>query len=215
LEHLKEMTTKTRVLSIGVIATLLTLAGCAKPPETEIASSRAALSAAEMANAAEWAPGEWRDAEAATDAVDQELAAQAEKFAITRSYDRTSELVASAVLAAETAQAAAVENKQAARREAEAALASADEALASARRLSAHLDGCRSKPKGFAADMAVVAGTLDALQSQLGTARSQYEQEQFLPVGEESEAIRRQVEVVSADLLGVMQKIRCAPPATI
>ena len=84
------------------IAMVAFAVGCAKPPQAEIDSAKAALESA-RAEAAEYAPEAFSAAEDAMANLETELKAQEEKFALMRRYETSKQLAASATDAANTA----------------------------------------------------------------------------------------------------------------
>jgi hypothetical protein len=203
-----------KIAFAGTLMLGLVLAGCAQAPQEEIASSRESLDAARSATAETWASAEWDQAEKAMTTVDQELAVQAAKMAPFRSYKRTSELLAEAKGQAEAARSAAVANKEEARQGASAAIEAVQAALVSTNALTTHMASCPAKSKGFDADLSVVTGNLQALQGQLGAVQGFYDSEDYSAASQEADALRAEVETLSTDLQGVMEKIGCKPPAT-
>ena len=118
----------------GIAAlTLAVAAGCAKPPQQEIDALTAAVTAAEQAEAPKYAADAWSNAQQARNAVNAELEAQANKFALFRSYTKTKELIAAANAAAASAKDAGVAGKEAARNAANEALSAAKASLRSTR----------------------------------------------------------------------------------
>lgn len=208
---MKTKNSRTVILSTLVLS--LVAAGCAKPPETEIATTRGAVDTARAAEAETWASEEWEQAQAALTAIDEELAAQKNKLALTRSYDRTRELVAAAQKEAEEARTAAVANKETARRQASEAIETTRDTLASAEVLRETLTTCPKKPKGFEADLASVTGSLQALQTELATLQGLYDGGSFNAATEEATALRNEVDLLKTDLEGAMEKIGCQAPA--
>ena len=82
--------------SLIVPAVLLLAVSCAKPPQAEIDAAHAALETASMsADVVTYAPDSLRDAQEKGAELDAELAAQARRSAISRTYDRTKTLAAS------------------------------------------------------------------------------------------------------------------------
>lgn len=73
--------------------------GCAAPPDTEVASARAAVDAANTDDARRYAPAALKSAQDARAALDEELRAQ--EAAWFKSYDRANTLAASAKTEAE------------------------------------------------------------------------------------------------------------------
>ena len=122
---------KLAVLAVTAL-TLAVAAGCAKPPQQEIDALKATMTAAEQAEAPKYAPDAWNAAQQAQNAVNAEIEAQANKFALFRSYTKTKEQITAANQQAAAAQDAAVAGKEAARNAANDALAAVRTSLDSA-----------------------------------------------------------------------------------
>ncbi len=120
---------KSKIVMPLLVAGLAMAVGCAKPPQASIDTARASLQAARDAGAADYAQAALREAENAFSALDAEVAAQAKKFALMRSYKQTATLVASAQAAAEKAATDAVAGKERTKGEAEALLGQARTAM--------------------------------------------------------------------------------------
>ena len=97
-------------LILGVLA-MTSLVGCAQPP-TELVEAARARVASVGAEGAVYASDEYGGAQAAVGRMDAEVAAQAERFAPTRSYDRTTELAGLAETAADEVERAIDAEKQ-------------------------------------------------------------------------------------------------------
>jgi hypothetical protein len=73
-----------------LLAVIVSLASCAQPPQAEIDAAKAALdAAAKSADVVTYAPDELRFAQEKLAALDTEVAAQARRSALSRSYDQT------------------------------------------------------------------------------------------------------------------------------
>jgi hypothetical protein len=109
------------LLALLAFAPLLFLASCASPPQPEIDAARAALQAA-VANAdiVTYAPDALRTAQQKLGALETELAAQAKRSALSRSYEAAKSLALEAVKDAEKSTSDAVAAKAAAARDAQA-----------------------------------------------------------------------------------------------
>jgi hypothetical protein len=153
---------KLSVLSVLAGAALLSVA-CAKEPTEALNASTAALAAARTAEAADYAPAALAAAETAQAALEAELKAQAEKFALTRSYTKAAELATAAKAAADAAAAEAVTGKEQMKTEATTLVAGVRSAVDAAKAALAQAP----KGKGTAADLeamkADVAGVETAL----------------------------------------------------
>jgi len=205
------MSIKSRFALIFLVTLTLVLAGCAKPPEEEIVSARADLAQAGDAAAETWAAEEWDAAQAAMNAVEEELAAQAGKMGISRSYEHTTELLGDAKAKAETARATAVAKKESARQEAAVAVAAANETLAAAQGAAQALTECPRKPKGFEADMEIMTGNLETLGAEAAALEAHVENERFSTATQEANDLAGEIGVLLADLQAVGEKIGCQP----
>jgi hypothetical protein len=93
--------------------TLLCIAACAKPPQAEIDSAKAALDAASKnPDVVTYAPDSLRIAQEKMAALDTELAAQAKRTALSRGYDLARSLALAAAEDARKAGADAVATKE-------------------------------------------------------------------------------------------------------
>jgi hypothetical protein len=207
------MTRSRRFLSIACLAAVATLWACAEPPQAELDATRAALQAAEEAQASMYATAEIDAAREAMTAVDTEMAEQAGKLAMLRSYDRTRELAVEAQTKAETARTAAVAAKEEARAAAQAAADGVAAQLASAAQMVGELATCGKQPKGFAADLAAIEGSLGALQGQVEPIQSALAGEDFAGATAQAESLGGQTQVLIDDLTSAREKLGCAPVA--
>lgn len=201
----------TRRLTATVLlaVTPLLAAGCAKPPQEAIDQARTALDDARTAGAGDWAATEWGAAQEAMAAVDAELEKQSAKMAIGRSYKETERLLAEASSKVAEASAAAAANKEAARQAANAALEAAQQALTAAQTLATELEACPRKPKGFAADMELIKGSLQTLAQGIEPLGRSMDSEDYETVSTEAEALRAQVETLTSDMQAAKTKIGC------
>ena len=206
------MSTKSR-FALVLLALRAVLAGCAKPPEPEIASAREQLAQAGEVAAETWAADEWSAAQAAMNAAEEEIATQAGKFALSRSYEQTSKLLVDAKAAAETARTAAVANKEAARNEASDAVAAAGGSLADAQAAAQALTECPRKPKGFDADMDITSASLAALAEEVAALQAHLNNERYSTATQEATDLTSEIGIIHADLQSVGEKIGCQPAA--
>lgn len=153
---------------VPVVLLLVLMVGCAKPPQASIDAARSALDAAKSAEAAEYASDSLRSAEDALAALDQELKAQEEKFALFRSYKKAEELAASAKAAGEKASQDADSGKAAAQQAATEAIASLKTALDEAKMM---LDKA-PRGKGTQADLEMMKADLAGAETAAGEAQS-------------------------------------------
>jgi hypothetical protein len=102
-----------------LLAVIVSLASCAKPPQAEIDAAKAAMdSAAKSADVVTYAPDELRSAQEKLAALDAEVAAQARRSPLSRNYDETLALAHGAADAAAKAVTAAAAAKEQVAREA-------------------------------------------------------------------------------------------------
>jgi hypothetical protein len=102
-----------------LVAMIVFLASCAKPPQAEIDAAKAAMDAtAKSADVVTYAPDELRLAQEKMAALDAEVAAQARRSPLSRNYDQTLALARAAADAAGKAVTAAAAAKEQVSREA-------------------------------------------------------------------------------------------------
>ncbi len=154
---------------IGVLAfsmaVVLIMTGCAKPPENLLLQATAALQAAQNAGAARYAPDAWAAAQRALDEFKAELAAQAKKFSLFRSYGKARSLGEAALKAADRARDEALAQKKLAG-DAQTAVAELRRLLQSARNRLAAL------PRTRGLDAAELRTMLDSAGRQLDRAQA-------------------------------------------
>ena len=195
---------------LGVAALTLTLAsGCAKPPQQEIDALKAAMTSAEQAEAPKYAPDAWNAAQQAQNAVNAGIEAQANKFALFRSYTKTKELNAAAMQAASAARDAAVAGKEAAKNAANEALNAAKAALETAKTSMTELGNCKRKPKDFKKDMETMQATLDGYSAQVAGIESAIASEDFMGARSQAESLKGSVDTLAADMAAAKTKIKC------
>lgn len=195
--------------SIALLLLAGLLVGCQQAPQQEVDAVRQALAAAESAEAEKYASEALEEARQAVRGIDEELAAQADKFAPFRSYERANELIAEAQTGAAAAREAAVEGKEAARNEAETAQAQAEAALTEAREMIASLESCARKPKGFKADLEALQGRLDGLATEAASIGEALGREDFSAASAQAGSVGGQVQTLLADMTTAKEKIRC------
>jgi len=198
---------KLALLAVAVL--MLTLAtGCAKPPQQEIDAVKASLSAIE-ADASKYAGDAWNKAQQAVNAVNAETEAQANKFALFRSYTKSKELIAAATAAVAEAKDAAAAAKEAAKNAANETLAAAKAGLEAANTAFAELEKCRRKPKDFKKDMEAMKGTYDGYAAQVAGIEGAIAAEDYLGAKAQAESLKSSVDTLVTDLQGAKEKIKC------
>ena len=191
------------VLSVGLIA-----AGCAKPPQQELDGVKAAMAAGE-ADASKWAPEAWANVQAAANAVDAEVQAQAGKFALLRSYNKTKELIAAETKAIDDAKTAAVAGKEKAKNDATAAVQAAKDSLKAASDALTAIDGCKKKPKEFKKDFEAMKAKYDGLNAQAASLDSAMTSEDYAGAKTAADALKGQADAMTADVAAAKAKIKC------
>jgi hypothetical protein len=199
----------TKLALLGVAVFAMTLAtGCAKPPQVEIDAVKASLSAIE-GDAAKYAAEGWNKAQQAVNAVNAEVEAQANKFALFRSYTKSKELIAAANQAITEAKDAAAAAKEAAKNAANETLAAAKTALDAANTAMADLGKCRRQPKDFKKDMELMKGNYDGLAAQVGGIEAAIASEDYLGAKAQADSLKSSVDTLVTDLQGAKVKIKC------
>jgi chromosome segregation ATPase len=200
-------TNKIALLGIAVLALTLA-AGCAKPPQVEIDAVKASLSGIE-ADASKYASEAWNKAQQAVNAVSAEVEAQANKFALFRSYTKSKELITAANQSINEAKDAAAAAKEAAKQAANDMLAQAKTALDAANTAMADLAKCRRQPKDFKKDMELMKGNYDGLAAQTAGIESAIASEDYLGAKAQAESLKASVDTLTADLASAKEKIKC------
>jgi len=196
-----------------VVAMLLVVAvmavGCAKPPQQEIDAAKAALAAAEQAEAPKYAAGEWDKAQQAMNAVNAELEAQQAKFALFRSYTKAKQLIVDATNAANAAKEAGIAGKEKAKTEAQAAIDAVKGAVTSTQELLATLEKCRRKPKDMKKDLEMMKGNLDGYAAQLTDIDGKFAREDFFGAKAQADSLKGQVDAMATEMNAAKTKIKC------
>lgn len=168
-----------------LVFVLVLMVGCAKPPQDSITAATSAMDAAKPA-ASEYAPSSQQAVEDAKAALDAELKAQQDKFAMFRSYKKTDELVADLKAKADKAAADAAAGKEKAKADAQAAITDATTAVTDAK---AMLDKA-PKGKGTAVDLEAMKADLTAAESTINDANTAMSAEKFKEAKDKAEAAK-------------------------
>ena len=153
---------------LPLVFVLVLVASCAKPPQPAIDAAMSAIEAAKQAGAADYAADDLRAVDDAKAALDAELKAQSDKFALFRSYKKTEELVNDLKAKADTAAANAKTNMEQAKNDATTAIQNVTTALADAKAMLEKAP----KGKGTAADLEALKADLTAAESSLNDANA-------------------------------------------
>jgi hypothetical protein len=199
-------------LFIGVILLVVAViaVGCAKPPQQEIDGSKAALKAAEDAEAPKYAGPDWDKANQAQSAVNAELEAQQAKFALFRSYTKAKQLIADAQNAANAAKQAAIAGKEKAKNEAQAAITAAKASVDQAKALVDAIDKChRPKPKDFKKDWELKKGQVTGFDAPVADLDAKFAKEDFLGAKAQADTLKAQVDAWVTEITAVKTKLKC------
>jgi len=185
------------------IPVLLALAGaallsfaCAKEPADAINAAKSALAAAKTAEAADYAPGALAAAQTAAAALDAELKAQADKFALTRSYTKAAELAVQAKAAADKAAAQAVTGKEQMKTEATTLVAGVRSSIEAAKAALAKAP----KGKGSAADIEAMKSDLTGVETGLADMDAAIASGKYKDAKVKAEAAKATLDKIVADV---------------
>jgi len=183
---------------------LLLAIGCSKKPETEIAAASAAITAAESAEAQEYAPAALQAARDSLTAAQQELAAQDAKMALMRKYDRSKELYVSAATLAQEAGNQAQMEKERVRAEVEAELVSTRAMVDS---LSAQI-AAAPRGKDNKAELELMKAEAASMVASLDEAASLQASGKYLQAQSKVKAVATRVGEIQAELATAMARKR-------
>ena len=203
---------KSQVLVVGLLLVAAVLAvGCAKPPQQEIDAAKAALTAAEQAEAPKYAAEAWDKAQQGMNAVNAELEAQNAKFALFRSYTKAKQLIVDATTAINAAKDAGIAGKEKAKNEAKAAIDAAKAALDGAGGLFAAIEKCprAKRAKEVKKDLGTVKGNMDAMKAQVADIEAKFAKEDFFGAKAQADTLKGLLEPVAKDLEGIKTKFKC------
>jgi hypothetical protein len=174
---------------------------CAKEPSDAIGAAKSSLDAAKTAGAADYAPAALASAETQAAALDAELKAQSEKFALTRSYAKASELAAAAKAAADKAAAEAVAGKEQMKAEATTLIAGVRGSLDAARQALAKAP----KGKGSAADLEAMNADVAGVESSLASMDAAMAAGNYKDAKVKAEAARQTLDKIVADVKAAVE----------
>jgi hypothetical protein len=179
---------------VAVGFTSAAAAGCAQVPQTEIDAAKASVDQANSAGAQDYAEESYRAVQDAQTALDAEVAAQADKFSLTRSYTRTTELATALKTAADKAAADAVTGREAARNESMTLIADAKTSLEQAQQMLAKAP----RGKGTAQDLEALKADLDGAATSITEAETAFATDNYREAKAKAEAARAAAANVTA-----------------
>lgn len=200
---------KNVVAGLLVLVVAFLAVGCAKPPQQELDAMKAALAAAEQAEAPKYAAADWDKAQQAVNAANAEVEAQNAKFALFRSYTKAKQLIADATAAANAAKEAGIAGKEKAKNEARAAIDDAKASLTTAQEALAALEKCKRKPKDLKKDLELQKGNLDGLSNQVNQLEDAFNREDFFGAKAQAESLKGQLDNLATELANAKTKIKC------
>ncbi len=186
-----------RISLLPVLAGVALLSvACAKEPTDALNAAKAALEAAKTAGAADYAPSALAAADTAAASLEAELKAQAEKFSLTRSYTKASELAAAAKAAADQAGAEAVTGKEQMKAEATTLIAGVRGSVDAAKQALAKAP----KGKGSAADLEAMNADVAGVETALGEMDAAMAAGSFKDAKVKAEAAKQTLDKIVADV---------------
>lgn len=160
-----------------------------------------ALAAAKTAEAADYAPAALASAETAAAALQAELKAQSEKFALTRSYTKATELATAAKAAADAAAAEAVTGKEQMKTEATTLVAGVRSAVEAATAALAKAP----KGKGSAADIEAMKSDVAGVQTALADMDAAIAAGKYKDAKVKAEAAKATLDKIVADVQAAIE----------
>ena len=179
---------------------LVLMVGCAKPPQDAMNAAMASLDSAK-AEASEYAASSLQAAEDAKAALDAEVKAQQDKFALFRSYKKTDELVADLKAKSDKAAVDAAAGKEQAKNDATTAITDATTALTDAKAMLEKAP----KGKGSAADLEAMKADLTAAESTLNDANASMTGEKYKDAKAKADAAASSAANVTSQVQAAME----------
>jgi paraquat-inducible protein B len=189
-----------------VLAAALTISACAKPPQAEMQAAQAAMEEAKTAGGESYAPESWSKAQESMSQAKAEMEAQANKFALMRSYTKSKLLIAQARADAYKAKEDVAAGRVQAQADAQKAL---DQSRAD---LDAAVAAVASAPAGkdSRADIEAMKGDLTALRRTLDEAQAATAAGDFATAKQKAKQVRQQAAAISADVAHAVHRTKRA-----
>lgn len=192
-----------KYLALGMLALAL-LVGCAKQPTEELTAAQKAIEDAKAAGSAKYLPDETKKLEEALAAAQNEIKTQADKFFITRSYDKAKQMLAQVKTDAEKVKGGVAAKKEEAKKNALAEQEAANAALKEAKALLAKAP----KGKGAKADIEAMKADLKAVEDGLPEIQQLIEKEEFLVALDKAKAAKEKATGVANQIKEAMEKVK-------
>lgn len=197
------------VVLVTTVGAAAMLTACAKPPQAEMDAATMEVERAGAAEAETYAPVELEAARESLRRATAEVEAQGQRFAMSRSYESARAMLQEATGSAEKARVAAVNNREAAKATVNDAIESMASQMATAEADLTALAACRKAPKGFAQDLDLMRGKVDALGGQLAELEAAFDAERYKAAADLALAIEPEMMSVATDLSTARTKLGC------
>jgi hypothetical protein len=181
------------VIAIGMVAAL---AGCAKPPDAEMAAAKTAVEDARSAGAPQYVPDGFKSLEGEFQRAQDEVKAQGDRFALMRDYDQAKASFAKVRSDAERLKTEAAAAKEKAKGDAETARADAQSALDAAKAMLAKAP----RGKGTKADLEAMDADLKAAEASLAEVATAINAQDYLGAKAKAEAAKEKAAAVTAQI---------------
>jgi len=184
------------------LAISLLLNGCAKVPQEEVTSARAAVDSARVAEAALYAPTQFRAASDSLESAMIEIEKQNSKNMFTRKYDVAKQRLINARQIAESSVGIAAENKKRVMAESAEAIATLEAAITEAKTL---IDQA-PRGKDGAAVLEAMKGEVAAVEQALATATATRAAGDYFKARDTARSATETVKAISAELTQAIEK---------
>ena len=178
------------------------MTGCQQAPTQQVDATQKALEEARAAETDKYAPDEFGQAQKSFSDATDEITAQSKSFFLTRSYGKADQLLKDAQAKTQTAQTAAVENKEKVKREVETLTAETEAAIQAAN--AALLKAPRGKDTKAALE--AMKADLDTTTTALAEARDMYSKGDYLAAKASLTGSKQTVAKVTAEVELAMHK---------
>jgi len=178
-----------------------TLAACGKQPVEEINNTRAAIDAAVSEGAEKYTADDLKAVNDKLAVVMDEIKVQDGK--LFKDYDKAKQMLTALKVDADSLKAKVITVKEEQRAAAVAALGNASSSISEAETLLASAP----QGKGSAADIAMMKGDLQGLQTALGEVQPLIDSGDFVAASERAAAIQEKANAISAEVRAVQERV--------
>lgn len=187
---------------VSILFVLAFLAGCAKAPQQDIDTTKAALEAAKSAEAERYVSDQYIAAKDSLDTALAEVERQNAKFAWFRKYKDAQSMLQTATSKANATKDAAVAEKEKVRKEAEDTLLQAQTAVASGRDLLTRAP----KGKGERAAVEQIKADLDAVEASFAEISTAITQGELISARDRARVSLERANSLNAELTTAIEK---------